>query len=202
MNEQPPYLQDTGHREMDAYDPAAQGFPRIPSWVVFDEAGRDMYPVGQPVFSDPKAHYDWSPDNLKEVDNGLLLRGDTLADLAEQMGMDAAVLAETVSAWNAAVTRGADPLGRPASSLVPIRTGPYYAGQVWPVISNTQGGPRHDARQRVLDPFGSPIAGLYVAGELGSVWGSLYLVGGNLAECFITGETAGIEAARLKNEGA
>ena len=196
MNEYPPYLQDTGHREMDAYDPATQDFPRIPSWVIFDEAGREMYPVGQPVFSDPKAHYDWSADNLKEVDNGLLLKGNTLADLAQQMGMNAVTLAETISAWNASVARGKDPLGRPPSSQVAIRTGPYYAGQVWPAISNTQGGPRHDPLQRVLDPFGTPIPGLYVAGELGSVWGSLYLVGGNLAECFVTGRIAGREAAQ------
>ena len=64
------------------------------------------------------------------------------------------------------------------------------------MISNTQGGPRHDPLQRVLDPFGTPIPGLYVAGELGSVWGSLYLVGGNLAECFVTGRIAGREAAQ------
>ena len=71
----------------------------------------------------------------------------------------------------------------------------FYAGQIWPVISNTQGGPRLDPRQQVLNPFDEPVAGLYVAGELGSIWGSLYLVGGNLAECFITGDIAGREAA-------
>ena len=30
----------------------------------------------------------------------------------------------------------------------------------------------HDERQRVLDPFGAPIAGLYAAGELGSAFGT------------------------------
>jgi predicted oxidoreductase len=79
---------------------------------------------------------------------------------------------------------------------VPIATPPFYFGEVWPVVSNTQGGPVHDERQRVLDPFGEPIPGLYVAGELGSIWGYLYLSGGNLAECFITGRIAGEVAAR------
>lgn len=32
------------------------------------------------------------------------------------------------------------------------------------------GRPGADTRQRVLDPFGQAIAGLYVAGELGSIW--------------------------------
>ena len=34
-----------------------------------------------------------------------------------------------------------------------------------------------------------------VAGELGSIWGFLYLAGGNLAECFISGGIAGVNAA-------
>ena len=195
MNEYPPYVQDTGHRMMDAYDPAVQDFSRIPSWIVFDDAGRQMYPIGQPVFSDPSAHYDWSPDNMKEVESGLFVRAESLGELAAKIRVNGNVLSRTVARWNAAVDAGEDPMGRPKGALVPISQPPYYAGALYPVISNTQGGPRHDARQRVLDPFGAPIPGLYVAGELGSIWGSLYLVGGNLAECFITGETAGKEAA-------
>jgi succinate dehydrogenase/fumarate reductase flavoprotein subunit len=78
---------------------------------------------------------------------------------------------------------------------MPIATPPFYFGEVWPVVSNTQGGPVHDSSQRVLNPFAEPIPGLYVAGELGSIWGHLYLSGGNLAECFITGRIAGTHAA-------
>ena len=63
-------------------------------------------------------------------------------------------------------------------------------------MSNTQGGPVHDCEQRVLDPFGAPIPGLYAAGECGSAFGHLYLSGGNLAECFIGGGIAGRNAAR------
>jgi predicted oxidoreductase len=62
-------------------------------------------------------------------------------------------------------------------------------------VSNTQGGPVHDARQRVLDPAGRPIARLYAAGELGSVFGHLYMSGGNIAECFVGGRIAGRGAA-------
>jgi predicted oxidoreductase len=65
------------------------------------------------------------------------------------------------------------------------------------VVSNTQGGPRHDSKQSIVNPYGEPIPRLYEAGELGSIWGYLYLVGGNLAECFISGRIAGREAANL-----
>ena len=61
--------------------------------------------------------------------------------------------------------------------------------------TNTQGGPVHDERQRVIDVFGKPVPSLYAAGELGSVLGHLYLSGGNLAECFDGGRIAGRAAA-------
>ena len=80
--------------------------------------------------------------------------------------------------------------------MVPIRRAPFTYAPVWPIVSNTQGGPVHDARQRVLDPAGAPIAGLYAAGECGSVFGHLYMSGGNIAECFVGGRIAGRAAAR------
>ena len=102
----------------------------------------------------------------------------------------------TLSGWNRACEVGVDEsFGRLASSMMPIGAAPYYAARVWPIVSNTQGGPVHDARQRVLDAYGQPIPGLYAAGELGSAFGQLYLSGGNIAECFIGGRTAGEEAA-------
>ena len=78
--------------------------------------------------------------------------------------------------------------------MEPLSEPPFFFAPVWPIVSNTQGGPVHDERQRVLDAFGDPIAGLYACGELGSVFGHLYLSGGNLAECFVGGPIAGREA--------
>jgi len=65
------------------------------------------------------------------------------------------------------------------------------------IRSNTQGGPVHDAQQRIIDVFGKPIPRLYSAGELGSSFGHLYLSGGNIAECFVTGRIAGRNAASI-----
>lgn len=197
MNEYGPYVQDTGHRSMEPYDPATLRFPRIPAWCVFDDNARKLYPIGSPVLNDrdPSVHYDWSTDNLKEVENGLLTKADSLAELAQVMSVPQATLIESVSAWNACVERGQDVLGRPPTSMHALNTPPFYCGQMWPIVSNTQGGPRHDAAQRVVNPYGEVIPGLYVAGELGSIWGSLYTSGCNLAECFITGVIAAQHAA-------
>ena len=55
-------------------------------------------------------------------------------------------------------------------------------------------------RQRAPDPFGLPIPGLSVAGELGSIRGFLHLPGGNPSECPISGGIAGREAAGAHKE--
>jgi succinate dehydrogenase/fumarate reductase flavoprotein subunit len=196
VDEYPPYMSDTGVRQFDHFDPQAHAHTRLPSFVVFDEAGRRMYSMGRAITNDPEHWYDWSEDNLAEVDAGLLKRAGSIVELAALAGIDAESLARTVAEWNAACTRGHDErFGRRPETMAPIAEAPYYLAELWPVVINTQGGPVHDARQRVLDPFGTPIDGLYAAGEMGSVFGHVYMAGGNLAECFVGGAIAGREAA-------
>ncbi|HEV8023173.1 MAG TPA: FAD-binding protein [Candidatus Lustribacter sp.] len=196
MNECTPYTQDTSHRPMELYDTERQLFPRIPSHLIFDENGRKLYPIGAPTFNNADLAFDWSHDNLREVELGILKKADTPAELARAIGCDPAAMEATLAHWNDLCRAGRDAdFGRPPGSMMPLDTPPYYTGPIWPVVSNTQGGPVHDPRQRVLDVFGAPIERLYVAGELGSVFGHLYLSGGNLTECFAGGRIAGREAA-------
>ena len=197
MNEYQPYVHDTGHRYFDRYDPTSMRFPAVPAFMVFDEPGRRMYPVAKSYVNDPDIPpYDWSDDNLREVELGILRRADSIAALAAAMKVPQAALEDTLSGWNALCGSSApDSWGRPAATRAPVATPPFYFGEVWPVVSNTQGALRHDARQRVLDTFGNAISRLYVAGELGSIWGFLYLSGGNLSECLISGRIAGRNAA-------
>lgn len=200
MDEYPPYPGDTGVRPFDAFDPKRQGFPRDPAFLIFDEAGRRMYPLGRSVHNDPHPHLAWSADNAREIADGIFHRAETLEALAELMGVPGPELRATVAAWNAAVAAGRDAaFGRLPETMAPIGEPPFYFGRVRPVVINTQGGPRHDVRQRVLDPFGAPIPGLYAAGELGSLFGHIYMSGGNLAECVIGGRTAGRQAAEARS---
>jgi succinate dehydrogenase/fumarate reductase flavoprotein subunit len=46
-----------------------------------------------------------------------------------------------------------------------------------------------------MDVFGKEIPRLYSAGELGSIWGSLYPGAGNVSECIVFGRIAGRNAA-------
>ena len=196
MNEYEPYVQDTGARALAEFDPSRQRYPRNPAFLVTDTAGLAMYPLGKPTWNAEMVRYDWSPDNSHEIRKGPFRRADTLERLAWITQAPEQGLADAIDRWNALCSGGEDTdFGRPASSMHPLSP-PYYLAKVEPVVSNTQGGPAHDAGQRVLNPFAEPLPGLYAAGECGSAFGHLYMSGGNIAECFIGGEIAGIAAAR------
>jgi succinate dehydrogenase/fumarate reductase flavoprotein subunit len=196
MNEYEPYMQDTGHRPFESFDPALQDYPRIPSVLIVDAEGRKRYPLSAPTWHDAEVAARFRGTTAADLDAAILTKADSIAELAAAMNLDPASLAQTISNWNAACAAGADTaFGRPPGSMLPIATPPFHAAKVWPIVSNTQGGPMHDADQRVLDAFGQPIPRLYAAGECGSVFGHLYMSGGNLAECFIGGRIAGRAAA-------
>lgn len=198
MNECTPYTQDTSHRPMEFYDTVTQNFPRIPSWFLYDEHGRNMYQIGAPTYNQPGLGFSWSEDNLAEVDMGIITKCDTLEDLAGHLGVGISTLKETLDRWNALCDEGEDrDFGRPGGTMVRICEPPYYVGQVWPVVSNTQGGPVHNAKQQVMTVFGEPIPRLYSAGECGSAFGFLYVSGANLSECLITGKIAAKELAAM-----
>ena len=198
MNEYQPYTQDTTWRAMAIFDPQSMTYPRIPSYMIMDEPGRGAYPIVSPTFNDRRFKFAWSEKTLRELESRILRQCDTLSELAATMDVREEVLAATMAVWNAACEAGEDAMhGRPPPSMLKIATPPYYCTEVWPVCSNTHGGPVHDAEQRVLNAFGEPIPRLFAAGELGSVFGHLYISGGNLAECFVGGWTAGRNPAPL-----
>lgn len=196
MDEYPPYIGDFGLRAFDVFDSKTQSFPRIPGCVIFDDEGRKLYSLGNVVHNDRYPHYEWSADNLKEVENGIFERGETVAELAGKLGLPADELERSVARWNMAVETGKDvDFGRQKGTMVPVAKPPFYGARLYPIIINTQGGPRRNVHQQIVDPFGDPIPGLYGAGEMGSIFGHLYVSGGNLAECFVSGWTAARHAA-------
>ena len=197
MNEYEPYMQDTGHRPFDMMDMATQTAPRVPAFLLTDEPGRQRYALTAPTWHDRAVAARFGTESARSRDARILTTASTLAGLAEQFGVPGVALERSVRAWNAACAAGRDDaFGRPPGSMTPIQEAPFHGAPVWPVVSNTQGGPVHDEHQHVLDAFGAPIPGLFAAGELGSVFGHLYMSGGNLAECFVGGRIAGRNAAR------
>ena len=113
---------------------------------------------------------------------------DTIEDLAAQAGVPAEELTRTVTQWNECCANGEDPyFHRPANTLTPIETAPFYALHCSATMLNTDGGARRSAKGEVINLDGDPIPHLYSAGEFGSIWCHMYNGGGNLGECLAFG---------------
>jgi succinate dehydrogenase/fumarate reductase flavoprotein subunit len=177
-------------------DPRTMARPRIPSIVIFGEQTRLAGPIAFTDRGSISDDYEWSADNAAELERGWIRRAGSLDELATLLSLDAAALASTLAAYDDACASGTDPqFGRGTATLAPIGGPPYYAIEIWPCLFNTQGGPRRDASGRVLDALGRPIAGLYSAGELGSLWHRFYPGAGNVSEALASGRIAGRNAA-------
>ena len=188
MNEYPPAPQDTPWRNLSIYDPHIKDFPAIPAYMILDENGRITGPLFSPISDDPSYRYDWSEDNSAEIEKGWIKKGDSVEKLAEQINVNPTALVGTLKRWNEICEKGEDPdFRRFPKSLFPVFKPPFYAVEVWPIVTNTQGALAHDREQRVLDTYNKVIPRLYVAGEMGGIFGHLYLNSGNNSEAFITG---------------
>ncbi len=140
----------------------------------------------------------------------LLQRGrvsaTTLEEVARKAGVDPAGLAATVEAYNAAADAGAaDPAGKPAEYVRPVRTAPFSLIDVsikpslgFPCPMLTLGGLVVDeSTGQVRGADGAGIVGLYAAGRSAvGICSRSYVSGLSLADCVFSGRRAGISAAR------
>lgn len=104
----------------------------------------------------------------------VFVKGDSLSELAKVIGMDAAVLENTVSTYNGYVAAGNDEeFNRPAQYMTqPLADGPYYLVEQKPRFATTMGGLVINPSLEVLNAEGNAISGLYAAGEVaGGVMG-------------------------------
>ncbi len=197
MNEMRENRHGFGHKEYMLYfDGVLGAFTRIPCFGIFDESARTRGSVagGMPFqfgWFGWFGGYQGSRDNSKEIEKGWIIKGETLADLANKLEIKPEELEASIARWNEQCKTGQDQdFGRPGRSMTPIEKPPFYCVKIYPATYNTQGGPRRNARCQVVDPYNRPIPGLYSAGELGSFWGWMYNGGGNNAEALCTGRIA------------
>ena len=105
---------------------------------------------------------------LLERAGGTILRAETAADLAKQMGVPLEAFVETLAHYNQAVAGGSlQALPTPRSDKVtpmPIMQAPLMAIPICPGITYTMVGIDIDAHAQVLDVNATPIPGLFAAG--------------------------------------
>ena len=130
---------------------------------------------------------------------GLVMSGDTLAELADKADLDADNLAKTIAQWNAAQEEGKDTeFGRQTAMERGIVKAPYYAIHIKPAIHYTMGGVKINHLAEVLREDGAAIKGLYAAGEVtGGLHGDNRIGGNSIAETVVFGRQAGKQAAKL-----
>lgn len=171
----------------------------VPSWIVFDRRHRNRYPWGFHVpLHTPRQ---W-------IKSGYLKRAATLAELADQCGIDAAGLTRTVERFNGFARRGvdedfhrgerqydkfyADPGNKPNATLGTIEKAPFYAVALYPGDVGTAGGMVTDEFGRVIHENGAPIEGLYATGNsTASLVGHTYpAAGASIAASMVFGVRA------------
>lgn len=157
------------------------------SWLIVDHPTLRHYGLG---------HVKPAPIPLgPALRSGYLIRGNTLAELASNAGIDAQGLQATVAEFNKHARNGEDPefgrgttgynryLGdpdhKPNPCVGPIENGPFYAIRIVVGDLGSFNGHRTDARARVLDKSGHAIPGLYAVGnDAASLFGGNYPAGG------------------------
>jgi len=201
VNESAPYV-DAVHAMYDAHAPDN---PHIPAWLITDQRYRNRYvfaglPPRKPL---PRRWYR----------AGAVFRAPALTELAEQAGVDPGGLSKTVARFNEFAEAGrdedfrrgdsaydryyGDPRCRPNPNLAPLAQAPFYAVKIVPGDLGTKGGLRTDERARVLRPDGTPIAGLYAAGNASaSVMGHSYAgAGATIGPAMTFGYIAALDLA-------
>jgi 3-oxosteroid 1-dehydrogenase len=169
VNESAPYV-DAVHA---MYDGNSEANPHIPSWLILDQRYRSTYvfagrPPGKPF-----------PGRWYKA--GAVFQAPSVGELAGLTGVDQDGLAKTVTRFGEFARAGrdddfhrgdsaydryySDPRIRPNPCLAPLETPPFYAVKIVPGDLGTKGGLVTDERARVLRADGSPVLGLYAAGN-------------------------------------
>ncbi len=102
-------------------------------------------------------------ENLPE---GTFFKGETIEELAQNMGVDVDAFTAAIDQYEADVEagQGDTAYGKPAEAMVSLGEGPYYAFKLTSTIFNTNNGIRVNGNAQVVDPEYVPVKGLYAAG--------------------------------------
>lgn len=123
---------------------------------------------------------------------------DSLADLAEQTGIDLATLESTVAEYNAACSASDELFFKPHTYMRPLVGPRFYAAQHFPAGYGSLGGVGVNDKLEVLDVTGRKIPGLYSSGtDACNIFGDsycFYMPGNTMGFAVNSGRMAGYNA--------
>ncbi|MBX7448251.1 3-oxosteroid 1-dehydrogenase [Mycolicibacterium sp. 3033] len=183
MNESMPYVEACHHMYGGQYGQGQGPGENIPAWLIFDQQYRDRYIFAglQPGQRIPN----------KWMESGVIVKANTLDELAAETGLPVEALSATVERFNGFARAGVDedfkrgesaydryygdPTNKPNPNLGEISHAPFYAAKMVPGDLGTKGGIVTDVHGRALRDDGSVIDGLYAAGNVSApVMGHTY----------------------------
>ena len=168
--------------------------PDLRTWLVFDQAILDQAPSGIDGWdkADFTAAFETHP---------MFYKGQTVGELAEKSGVDAAGLVATVEHYNRAQAGGADSAFGRTHMPLPIQQPPFYAIRQQGFSITSTVGIAADDQLRVVRQDGSAIAGLYAAGEIlgsGQLMGNSAVGGMMVTPALTFGRLFGDSLLKLK----
>jgi len=98
-------------------------------------------------------------------DRGFFEQADSVEELANRIGINAAGLRDTVERYKTFVRNDHDPEFGRTFMAIDFENPPFYAVRVAPAIQSTFGGIKVDERMQVIDTNGNIIPGLFAAGD-------------------------------------
>jgi fumarate reductase flavoprotein subunit len=188
------YVNEAGERFMpedepiiDSRERAIMRQPNWSFWVIYDEAIRQAAP---PLFK-------WEPEKLASLFEDLdedYVRADNIAELAARCRLPVETLTATVDLYNRGQKVGSDMLKR-QHLPAPIAQGPFYAVKHYGYSICCYPGIRVDQDLRVVGADGTPVQGLYAAGEAIGIGflGHGFLSGGIVSSAVTFGRRLGLE---------
>ncbi len=211
MNESLPYVEAAHHMYGGEFGQGEGAGANVPAWMIMDTRCRNRY-----LFAGITARQPMPKSWLK---SGVVVKADTLAELAEKTGLPAQALAATTARFNGFAHAGVDEdfgrgnsgydhyygdiTNKPNPSLGPVDKAPFYAVKMVPGDLGTKGGIVTDATGRALRADGSVIAGLYAAGNTSApVMGHTYAgPGATIGPAMVFGYLAALDA-KAKSDAA
>lgn len=138
-----------------------------------------------------------NPEEAKSLfDRGLMVKADTLEELADHFGIDKDALLETVKTFNENSAKNEDPEFNLRMLGWQVKDAPFYMMKAAPAVHHTMGGLKINTDAQVLNKDGEWIDGLYAAGEVtGGIHGSNRLGSVAMADITVFGRIAGENAA-------